>query len=142
MPFFSAVLILVRYSFFMFSNSVLKSIVKSIKASNLGLYDSKTQRYAKWEYWDRNAVSRGIVTKAINNVKKAHPELKDKQAWYFRSSISNYSLESTAETVAEAVGTAIEWDKEPPTDRMKNSTKFYMVEEIMKIIDERMKVIK
>ena len=107
-----------------------------------GLYDTKTQRYAKWEYWDRNAVSRGIVTKAINNVKKAHPELKNKQAWYFRNSISNYSLESTAETVAEAVGQAVEWGVTPPTDRIKESTKFYMVEEIMKIIDERMKVIK
>ena len=109
---------------------------------NLGLYDSKTQRYAKWEYWDRNAVSRGIVTKAINNVKKEHPELKNKTASYFRGSISNYSLSSTAETVAEAVGTSMDWEITPPTDRMKQSTKFYMVEEIMKIIDERMKVIK
>jgi hypothetical protein len=116
--------------------------LKENPSMNLGLYDGKTQRYAKWELWNRNAVSRGIVTKAINNVKKQHPELKNKQAWFFRGSISNYSLESTAETVAEAVGTALQWEHEPPNDRMKGSTKFYMVEEIMKIIDERMKVIK
>ena len=115
--------------------------LKENPSSTMGLYDSKTQLWAKWELWDKNAVSRGIVTKAINNVKKEHPELKNKTASYFRGSVSNYSLESTAETVAEAVGQAMEWEYEPPSDRMKNSTKFYMVQEIMKIIDERMKVI-
>ena len=116
--------------------------LKENPSSSQDLYDRKTYQYAKLEYWDKNSVSRGIVTKAINNVKKDHPELKNKTASHFRGSISDYSLSSTAETVAEAVGTAIVWEEHPPSDRMKQSTKYYMVEEIMKIIDERMGSIK
>lgn len=68
-----------------------------------GIFGARAHLYGKGD-WNSNVNSQRIVREAIKNVKKNHPELKALSSKDLRGAISDYALQSTAETLAEAIG--------------------------------------
>lgn len=109
-----------------------------IKNDSWNLKRRSIEQEARWA-WNSNTYANKIIQKAGRNLKKENPEYSSMKSVDFRHAVSNYSLQDTAESLADAVGNEMLLKSKGVNLHRKKEIGHEFGQEVMRLLKEEVR---